>query len=227
MVAALHDAKAELVFVGLADPWKPFSEVSVLGDASVVPLDLTDTTSVSECAAQMGARVDIVINTAEHVRAGGIMHQAGIVAAHDALNIRALGLMRLAQAFGPILAARGADSTRSACAFVNLLAAHALMGWPEYAALSAAEAAALSMSQSLRAELRPAGIRIVNVFAGPMDTPWYQAVPPPKVTPAIVARAAVTALRGGVEDCFVGDVAEDYRARLAANPKALERELGA
>jgi hypothetical protein len=42
-----------------------------------------------------------------------------------------------------------------------------------------------------------------------------------------LARAAVAALRGGVEDVYVGDVAEDYRARLVANPKALERELGA
>ena len=29
----------------------------------------------------------------------------------------------------------------------------------------------------------------------------------------------------GLEDVFVGDVAQDVRARLAVNPKALEREL--
>ena len=32
-------------------------------------------------------------------------------------------------------------------------------------------------------------------------------------------------LQQGVEDVFVGDVAEDIRARLAVNPKALEREM--
>ena len=30
----------------------------------------------------------------------------------------------------------------------------------------------------------------------------------------------------GLEEVFVGDVAQDVRRRLAANPKALERELG-
>jgi NAD(P)-dependent dehydrogenase (short-subunit alcohol dehydrogenase family) len=193
---------------------------------AIVPLDLTDTASVMECAVQIGARVDIVINTAEHVRPGGVMERTGLAAARDALDMRGLGLMRLAQAFGPILRSRGADGIVSACAFVNLLQAHGLMNWPEYGASSAAEAAALSMSQCLRAEFRSGGIRVLNVFAGPVDTQWYQEVPAPKVAPMTLARAVVTALRQGLEDCFVGDVAEDLRARLAANPKALERELG-
>jgi hypothetical protein len=51
-------------------------------------------------------------------------------------------------------------------------------------------------------------------------------VPPPKVAPAALARSVVNALQRGLEDVFVGDIAEDVRARLAVNPKALERELG-
>ena len=35
----------------------------------------------------------------------------------------------------------------------------------------------------------------------------------------------IRALKQGVEDAFVGDVAEDVRQRLAVNPKALEREM--
>jgi hypothetical protein len=66
---------------------------------------------------------------------------------------------------------------------------------------------------------------MVNVFFGPLETEWFQTVPPPKVTPAALARAVVDALQRGLEDVFVGDVAEDVRARLAVNPKALEREL--
>jgi NAD(P)-dependent dehydrogenase (short-subunit alcohol dehydrogenase family)/uncharacterized OB-fold protein len=227
MLRTLLQAEAGLVFVGVADPWKPFAGEAALADATMVPLDVSDTASVMECAAQIGPRVDIVINTADYVRTGGVMHQVGVDVAREALDLRCLGLMRLAQGFGPVLKMRGAELGRSACAFVNLLAAHALMGWPEYGASAAAEAAALSMSQTMRAELRGGGIRVLNVFTGPLETEWYQAVPPPKVAPATLARAVVSALRGGVEDCYVGDVAEDYRARLTANPKALERELGA
>jgi hypothetical protein len=50
-------------------------------------------------------------------------------------------------------------------------------------------------------------------------------VPSPKVTLAVLANAVVRALQHGLEDVFVGDVAEDIRQRLAVNPKALEREM--
>jgi hypothetical protein len=36
----------------------------------------------------------------------------------------------------------------------------------------------------------------------------------------------VDALRKGIEDSYVGDVAQDFRTRLEVQPKALERELG-
>ena len=70
---------------------------------------MTDTESVTEQAEQNGARIDIVVNTAEHVRSGGIVDRHGLTVAREEMDIRYLGLMRLAQAFGPVLRARGAD----------------------------------------------------------------------------------------------------------------------
>src|SRR5262249_51232056 len=191
----------------------------------IVPLDMTDSESVTDQAGQNGARIDIIVNTAEHTRAGGIMERRGIGVAREEMDTRYFGLMRLAQAFGPVMRARGADGVNSAAALVNLLSVYALTAWPAYGAYSAAEAACLSATHSLRAELRPGGVRVVSVFFGPLETEWFQTVPPPKVAPAALARAVVEALRAGLEDVFVGDVAEDVRARLAVNPKALEREL--
>jgi len=49
----------------------------------------------------------------------------------------------------------------------------------------------------------------------------------PRVAPAAIAAAIVRALKDGIEDVYVGDVAQEFRARLAENPKGLERELGA
>src|SRR5262249_25020084 len=141
-------------------------------------------------------------------------------------DVRYLGLLRLAQAFGPVMRARGADGVNSAAAFVNLFSVYALMNWPAYGAHAAAEAACLSASQSMRAELRPGGVKVVNIFFGPLETEWFEAVPPPKLAPARLASAVIDALRQGTEDVFVGEVAQDVRARLAVNPKALERELG-
>ena len=228
MARAFSDAGASIVFVGLADAWKPFpglDELRRIERVEIVPLDVTDTESVDEQAGQNGARIDILVNTAEHVRSGGVVDRRGLTVAREEIAVRYLGLLRLAQAFGPILRARGADGVNSATAFVNLVSVHALMNWPQYGSYSATEAACLSAAQCMRAELRPGGVKVVNLFFGPLETEWFQTVPPPKVAPAALAGAVVRALRAGLEDVFVGDVAEDVRARLAVNPKALEREL--
>ena len=228
MAKALSVAGATAVFVGVAEPWKPFVGMDLLHNlerVEIVPLDVTDTESVAMQARQNGGRIDIVINTAEHVRPGGIMARHGVATAREEIDVRYFGLMRLAQAFGPSMAARGADGSNSATAFVNLLSVYALMNWPTYGAYSAAEAASLSASQCLRTELRPAGVKVINVFFGPLETDWFQTVPPPKVTPRALAEAVLDALKNGLEDVFVGDIATEMRARLAVNPKALEREL--
>ena len=223
---ALADAGASVIFAGVADMWKPFPGRAALvkiPGIELTPLNLTDTKSVHDLAAAIGARVDILINTSEHIRPGGLMDRNGVALAREEFEAGYLGLLRLAQAFGPVMRFRGADG---AAAFVNIISIYAQMSWPAYGAYSAAQAALLAASQSLRAELRPGGVRVINVFTGPIDNEWFQALPPPKVAPAQIGNAIVDALRRGIEDAYVGDVAEDFRARLQLNPKALERELG-
>jgi NAD(P)-dependent dehydrogenase (short-subunit alcohol dehydrogenase family)/uncharacterized OB-fold protein len=219
---AAIDAGAATVFVGVADTWKPFPGQDRLA-GEVVPLDVTDEASVQRLAASLGGRVDILINTALHIRPGGVLDRRDTVTAREELEISLLGPMRLAQAFGPALRARGGDGTHPACAWVNIFSVYALAPAPAFGA--AAQAAALSMSQSLRAELRP--IRVINALVGPLDDEWHQAVPPPKVTPAALAAAVVRALRDGIEDLAVGEVAQDVLTRWKENPTTLARELAA
>src|SRR4029450_11208402 len=119
MAKAFSDAGASIVFVGLANPWKPFPGMESLRKierVEIVPLDVTDTESVTELADQNGARIDIVVNTAENVRAGGVVYRRGLTIAREDIDVRYLGLLRLAQAFGPILRFRGADCANSAAA---------------------------------------------------------------------------------------------------------------
>lgn len=65
----------------------------------------------------------------------------------------------------------------------------------------------------------------MNVFPGPIDDEWSQALPQPKLTAEALAKAVVGALRDGVEDVYPGDVAQELLARWRENPKVLEREL--
>src|SRR4029079_6619735 len=140
-------------------------------------------------------------------------------------DVNYFGLLRLAQAFGPTLRARAADGQSSACGWVNVLSLSALANFPAHGTYSASKAAAHSLAQCLRAEMRPAGIRVVNLYPGPVEDEWNQSVPPPKVAPHALAAAVVKALQDGVEDVFPGDVAQEWLQRWRDNPKALEREL--
>jgi hypothetical protein len=68
---------------------------------------------------------------------------------------------------------------------------------------------------------------VVNALVGPLDDEWHQSVPPPKVAPAALAAAVVRALRNGIEDLAVGDVAQDLLERWKDSPSLLARELAA
>jgi NAD(P)-dependent dehydrogenase (short-subunit alcohol dehydrogenase family)/uncharacterized OB-fold protein len=227
---ALVAAGARLVHVGIAEAWKPFAGEERLRGVDalrIVPLDIASEASVMELAADIAGKTDILVNTADHVRPGGLLTRAGTGHLRGEIEQSYRGFVHLAQSFGPAMLARGADGIDNAVAWVNILSVYALANWPAYGSHSAAQAACLSLSHCLRAELRPGGVRVVNLFTGPVDTEWFQTVPPPKVAPRAIAAALVRSLREGTEDVFVGDVAEDIRRRLADNPKALERELGA
>jgi NAD(P)-dependent dehydrogenase (short-subunit alcohol dehydrogenase family)/uncharacterized OB-fold protein len=230
LVHALAKAGADLIWVGHAEPWKKlpgFAELAALPQVSLVPLDLTNGRSVNELAGAIAGKVDIVINNAEVHRTQGVASRRGTDVARAEMDINYFGLLRLAQEFAPALKGRGADGQNNAIAWVNLLSIFALSNFPSHGTFSASKAAAHSLAQCLRAEMRPAGIRVLNVFPGPIDDEWNQLMPPPKVAPAALASAIVKALRDGIEDLYPGDVAQEWLSRWRDNPKVLERELAA
>jgi NAD(P)-dependent dehydrogenase (short-subunit alcohol dehydrogenase family)/uncharacterized OB-fold protein len=229
LAQALKKAGAARIFVGVADRWKPFDQqasLEAIEGVEFADLDLTSERSVQDLAMDIGAKVEILINTADHVRPAHLFDAGAANAAREAMDHTVMGLMRLAQAFGPVMRSRGADGAAGAVAWVNVLSVHGLSNVPQFGVHSAAHAACLSLSQWLRTELRPGGIRVINAFTGPLDTEWFQTVPPPKVAPKAVADAVLDGLKRGLEDIYVGDVAKDIEARLFDNPKAVEREAG-
>jgi len=230
-VRALVKAGADIVWVGHAEPWKRhgsgLDDITALPQVTLVPLDLSNERSVTELAGEIGGKVDIVVNTAEVHRTFGIGARRGTDVARAEMEINYFGLLRLAQAFGPALKGRSADGALSACAWVNLLSVYALANFPPHGTFSASKAAAHSLAQCLRAEMRPAGIRVINLFPGPIDDEWNQNLPPPKLTPDALASAIVKALRDGVEDVYPGDVAQEWLERWRDDPRVLERELAA
>ncbi len=227
LASSLLDAGASTVFIGESENWRPNPQresLQAMHNVSLLPLDVTDTSSVKRLAAEIGGKTDILINNARFIRPGGVLARGDTAFAHDEMNVNYLGLMRLAQAFGPGMCSRTSDGVNSAVAWVNLLSVHSLSNTPDYGCFSASNAAARSLSQSLRAEFRASGLRVMNVYTGPTDDDWYQPVPPPKVLPTALARTVVDGLQRGLEETYCGDIAKDILQRYLHNPAILERE---
>ena len=230
VVKALAAAGADLIWVGHAEPWKQmpgFADLARIPAVSLLPLDVTSSQSVKETAAEIGGKVDILVNTAELHRAHGIASRSGVETARAEMDVNYFGLLRLAQEFAPVMRARAADGQSSATAWVNLLSIYALSNFPAHGTFSASKAAALSLSQALRADMRSSGVRVINLFPGPIDDEWNQTLPAPKLSPDALAKAIVGALKDGVEDAYPGDVAQEWFARWREDPKVLEKELTA
>lgn len=230
LTRALIAAGAAEVTLGLPEPWKTFADRSslrALPGVRLEPLDLNSDRSVQDLAAQIAGKVEILINTADVLRPGGLMGPRAPVEAKAAMEVVGFGLLRLARSFGPAMARRGADGSLGAVAWVNLLSVFGRAPLPELAGYGAAHAAALAFSQALRVELGRGGVRLMTALTGPTEDEWFQTFPPPRVSGQAMASAIVDSLRRGLEEVVIGDVARDLVARLAENPKAVERDLAA
>jgi len=99
--------------VGYAEPWKKLpglAALEALPQVALLPLDLTDSGSVKQTAAELGGRVDILINTARGTsRPGDRLAQGASRVARAEMDVNYFGLLRLAQEFGPVMRSRGAD----------------------------------------------------------------------------------------------------------------------
>lgn len=225
LVQALLRDGAAGVLAGLPEAWKPCAaaaELAAMPGVRVLPLDVGDARSVADLARDHAAQVEILIDTTDHPRPGGLGDATAILTAQAAWETMALGTIRLATGFGPAMRARAAEG---AVAWVRVLPADALAAPPGRALHGAAAAAALALVRALRAEMLPAGIRVMTALHGPGEGPWDDGLAPPRVAARALAEAVVAGLRRGLEEVVVGEVARDLAARLADNPKAVEREL--
>jgi len=173
----------------------------------VAQLDVTDNDSVRRAAATLGATIDILINSARP--AAEPVADRVCQAARAQMEVNYFGLLNLSEHFEPLMLARAATGR---AAWVNLLSVYAICSLPSQPAASASMAAAMSFSQAQRARVRAAGLRVVNVFAGP-------------IAPGALAGSVIAALREGVEDAYPGELAQDLLTRWLHSSKVLERQL--
>src|SRR6266436_5431987 len=132
-----------------------------------------------------------------------------------------LGLLKVTNAFLPLL-------KRSKGAIVNDLSLAGLAPLPIIPSYSASKAAALNLTQSLRALLAGQGVTVHAVVLGPVDTDMNRGFNVPKVSTESAAVGIFDGLEKGEEEIFPDptsrSIAEGWRAGVS---KALERQFAA
>lgn len=131
----------------------------------VVPLrlDLEDPASITT-AAEAAGDVDLVINNAGVLKTASAVAEDAVEALQYEMNVNVYGLIRVAQAFAPILKANGGG----ALAQLNSVASVKTFG--DFATYCASKAASYSITQGLRESLAEQGTQVLSVHPGPIQT---------------------------------------------------------
>jgi NAD(P)-dependent dehydrogenase (short-subunit alcohol dehydrogenase family) len=211
-VEELLAANCSKIYAGMRTPQPS-------GDDRVIPvrLDVTSPEAIGD-AARMCSDVNIVINNA------GVMFSAPILSAYAEEAIRAemdvnvYGPMRMARAFAPILAANGGG------ALANMLSVVSWFIPPSVATYAASKHAALAVTESLRIELKAQGTQVVAIHAGFIDTDMAAHITPPKVSPYIVARATLDAIRNGDDIALADERSQQIAAMTHLDRSAQQQQ---
>jgi len=181
-----------------------------------VQLDITRSEDIAALTKQIGA-LDLLINNA------GVLASRSLLEADRAdierdMRTNFFGPLAVTRALLPVLKESGG-------AVVNMLTLVALGSMPGIGGYSASKAAAFSMTQALRAELAPLGIRVHGVFPGAVDTDMIRSFDMPKASPESVTRAVLDAVEADDEDIFPDAMAREFGTTWLRDPKAVERSF--
>lgn len=180
-------------------------------------LDITDEDSV-RAAAESAPDVTVLVNNAGVLALGGVLDTDLDLVERD-LRTNYLGTLQVTRAFAPILA-RNAPA-----AVVNVLTLIALAPAVPMAGYSASKAAAHSMTQALRAELRDQGIEVIGAYPGGIDTDMLAGIDAVKAPPHVVAERIVAGLAAGEPMIFPDDASAGAGAVYLTDPRKLEELL--
>ncbi|MEQ8638009.1 SDR family oxidoreductase [Gimesia maris] len=184
---------AAKVYAAVRDTSSVAGLVDEYGDRVVpVEFDLTNPNLI-ESAAETASDVSLVVNNAGVLTSTPALSPEAIDSLQFEMETNVGGLIRVAQAFAPVLKANGGG------ALVQLNSGASLLNFPQFATYSASKAAAYSITQALRQLLKAQGTLVVSVHPGPIATDMgheagFEDIAEP---PEVVSDAMVEALKSG------------------------------
>ncbi|KAI3394643.1 hypothetical protein diail_2453 [Diaporthe ilicicola] len=162
------------VFATLRNPAKAGSLAGEHGtNIDVLPLDTTSKESIDACleavTKKTGGRLDVLVNNAGAGSTMPLLHMP-IDEAKAMYDVNVWGTLSLVQAFSPLLLESN-GTIMNICSIVGA----ANVAWQGI--YNSSKAAETMISESLRIELEPLGIRVLTVMLGQVSTQMYANTP--------------------------------------------------
>ena len=201
---------ARRVYAAARDP----ASVQLAG-VQPVPLDVTDPDQVARVAREC-RDVTIVINNAGTAATGGFLQDPTLEATRRQLEVNFFGMLRMAQAFAPVLAGNGGG------ALLNVLSIASWINRPLLGTYGATKSAAWALTNGLRHELRAQGTQVSALHMGFVDTDLTRGIEMPKSTPQAIVQAALDGLEAGAEEILADEATRQVKQSLSgASPAYL------
>jgi uncharacterized oxidoreductase len=154
--------------------------------------------------------LDLLVNNAGLLRGYSLTEADAATKAAADVEVNLLGVLRMTRLALPLL------QTSAGGTLVFMSSAVALAAVPGLSVYAATKAAVHSLARSLRAELKPSGVRVVEVLPPVVDTGPMRGVDVPKLSPAAVAEAIVAGLESDREEIRIARIRQlAVIARLA------------
>ena len=204
---------ARKVYAGVRDP----ATVDVPG-VEAIRLDVTRPDQVTAAADKL-RDVTVLINNAGIATTGGFLAPGSVESAQRQFETNYFGPLRMSIAFAPVLAAHGGG------AILNVLSVASWISSPLLAVYGSTKAAAWSLTNALRHELRDQGTQVLGMHMGFVDTDLTRDIDSAKSTPEAVVREALDALERGAEEVLADDITRRVKPGLSAEPPVYTQVL--
>ena len=216
-IKMLLDMGAAKIYATARDAAK-IADLAQPGIVEIMALDITNADQVNAAAAK-AKDVNLLINNAGVNKMSGFIAAKSIAGARDEMEANYFGTLQMCRAFAPVLKANGGG------AISNVVTIVARVTIPMLGSYCASKWALYSLTQGVRAELAKQGTFVGSVNPGAIDTDMAKGMDMAKLDPADVARQSLKAIEDGVEDIFIGEMAQGMIAGARADEKAMEKQL--
>nr|WP_281037396.1 oxidoreductase [Rhizobium sp. AN70] len=195
------------------DRMKPLEALGV----TLVPLDLTDDASIVAAMAEVeratGGRLDVLVNNAGY-GSYGALEDVPMDEGRRQVEVNLMGLARLSQLAIPLMRAQKSGT------IVNVTSVGGKLGEPFGSWYHATKFAVEGLSDCMRLELKPFGIRVIVIEPGAIRSEWNEIA-----RDSLLARSGATAY-GQYARRHAAMLGSAEASPMASPPEVVARTIG-